>query len=40
MFNVGDVRIRHLKNLNSENTKQTFGDPEDPSAAILKVKTN
>lgn len=37
VFNVGDVRIRHLKNLNSENTKQTFGDPEDPSAAILKV---
>lgn len=38
VFNIGDVRTRHTNNLNLENTKPFFGDPEDPSAAALKVK--
>lgn len=37
VFNIGDVRTRHSENLTSENTKPFFGDPEDPSAAVLKV---
>lgn len=37
VFNIGDVRLRHSENLTSENTKPFFGDPEDPSAAVLKV---
>lgn len=37
VFNIGDVRTRHTNNLNNENTKPFFGDPEDPSAAALKV---
>ncbi|XP_055322426.1 phosphatidylinositol 4-kinase beta isoform X2 [Sitodiplosis mosellana] len=36
VFNIGDVRTRHTNNLNIENTKPFFGDPEDPSAAALK----
>lgn len=40
VFNIGDVRTRHTKNLNIENTKPFFGDPEDPSAAALKVCTS
>lgn len=38
VFNISDVRTRHTKNLNNENTKPIFGDPEDPSAAALKVR--
>lgn len=38
VFNIGDVRLRHSENLTSENAKPFFGDPEDPSAAVLKVK--
>lgn len=38
VFNIGDVRTRHTNNLNIENTKPFFGDPEDPSAAALKVR--
>lgn len=38
LFNIGDVRTRHTNNLNVENTKPFFGDPEDPSAAALKVR--
>lgn len=37
MFNIGDVRTRHCKNLYSENAKPFSNDPEDPSAAALKV---
>lgn len=37
MFNIGDVRTRHCNNLNCENTKSFSNDPEDPSAAALKV---
>lgn len=40
VFNIGDVRTRHTNNLNNENTKPFFGDPEDPSAAALKVIMN
>lgn len=40
MFNIGDVRTRHCKNLYSENTKPFSNDPEDPSAAALKVIAN
>lgn len=36
-FNIGDVRTRHSNNLYSENTKPFSNDPEDPSAAALKV---
>lgn len=39
LFNIGDVRTRHCNNLNCENTKSFSNDPEDPSAAALKVKT-
>lgn len=37
VFNIGDVRLRHCKNLNSENTRPFRNDPDDPSAAALKV---
>lgn len=37
MFNIGDVRLRHCANLNHEFTKPFSNDPEDPSAAALKV---
>lgn len=37
MFNIGDVRLRHCSNLSCENTKSFSNDPEDPSAAALKV---
>jgi len=37
LFNIGDVWRRHCANLNSENTKPFCNDPEDPSAAALKV---
>lgn len=37
MFNIGDVRLRHCKNLNSENMRPFRNDPDDPSAAALKV---
>ncbi|XP_055376561.1 phosphatidylinositol 4-kinase beta [Condylostylus longicornis] len=36
LFNIGDVRTRHCKNLSCENTKPFSNDPEDPSAAALK----
>lgn len=36
-FNIGDVRVRHCSNLSCENTKSFSNDPEDPSAAALKV---
>lgn len=36
-FNIGDVRLRHCANLNTEYTKSFNRDPEDPSAAALKV---
>ncbi|XP_017857736.1 PREDICTED: phosphatidylinositol 4-kinase beta-like [Drosophila arizonae] len=36
VFNIGDVRTRHCKNLSCENTKPFSNDPEDPSAAALK----
>lgn len=39
VFNIGDVRNRHSENLTSENSKPFFGDPEDPSAAVLKVSS-
>lgn len=38
MFNIGDVRTRHSNNLYSENTRSFSHDPEDPSAAALKVQ--
>ena len=38
VFNIGDVRLRHCKNLNSENTRPFRNDPDDPSAAALKVR--
>lgn len=38
LFNIGDVRTRHCNNLTCENTKSFSNDPEDPSAAALKVK--
>lgn len=37
VFNIGDVRLRHCKNLNSENARPFTNDPDDPSAAALKV---
>lgn len=37
LFNIRDVRNRHCVNLNVENTKTFSNDPEDPSAAALKV---
>lgn len=37
LFNIGDVRLRHCANLNNEFTKPFSNDPEDPSAAALKV---
>lgn len=37
-FNIGDVRNRHCRNLNAENTKPFKNDPDDPSAAALKVR--
>lgn len=37
VFNIGDVRSRHCNNLNCENMKSFNNDPEDPSAAALKV---
>lgn len=38
LFNIGDVRVRHCANLNTENDKKSFrNDTEDPSAAVLKV---
>lgn len=37
LFNIGDVRNRHCRNLNAENTKPFKNDPDDPSAAALKV---
>lgn len=37
VFNIGDVRTRHSNNLYSENTRSFSHDPEDPSAAALKV---
>lgn len=37
LFNIRDVRNRHCVNLNAENTKTFSNDPEDPSAAALKV---
>lgn len=37
LFNIGDVRTRHCNNLSCENTKSFSNDPEDPSAAALKV---
>lgn len=38
LFNIGDVRVRHCANLNTENDKNSFrNDTEDPSAAVLKV---
>lgn len=40
LFNIGDVRTRHCKNLYSENAKPFSNDPEDPSAAALKVIFN
>lgn len=36
VFNIGDVRLRHCKNLNSENARPFRNDPDDPSAAALK----
>lgn len=36
-FNIADVRTRHCNNLYTENTKPFSNDPEDPSAAALKV---
>lgn len=36
-FNIGDVRMRHCINLYSEIAKPFSNDPEDPSAAALKV---
>lgn len=36
-FNIGDVRMRHRINLYSEVAKPFSNDPEDPSAAVLKV---
>ncbi|XP_037908693.1 uncharacterized protein LOC119650198 [Hermetia illucens] len=36
LFNIGDVRTRHCKNLTCENMKPFSNDPEDPSAAALK----
>lgn len=38
LFNIADVRDRHCKSLNVENTKPFRNDPDDPSAAALKVK--
>lgn len=32
------MRVRHCSNLNCENTKSFSNDPEDPSAAALKVR--
>ena len=40
LFNIRDVRNRHCVNLNVENTKTFNNDPEDPSAAALKVIIN
>lgn len=40
VFNIGDVRLRHCKNLNTENTRPFRNDPDDPSAAALKVCLN
>lgn len=37
-FNIGDVRMRHRNNLYSEVAKPFSNDPEDPSAAALKVR--
>lgn len=37
-FNIGDVRNRHRINLHSEIAKPFSNDPEDPSAAALKVR--
>uniref|UniRef100_A0A336MN19 Phosphatidylinositol 4-kinase beta n=1 Tax=Culicoides sonorensis TaxID=179676 RepID=A0A336MN19_CULSO len=37
VFNIGDVRVRHCANLNTENDKKSFrNDTDDPSAAVLK----
>ncbi|KAL7051140.1 hypothetical protein ACKWTF_004350 [Chironomus riparius] len=36
LFNIADVRNRHCRNLNAENTKPFRNDPDDPSAAALK----
>ncbi|KAG5678121.1 hypothetical protein PVAND_007820 [Polypedilum vanderplanki] len=36
LFNIADVRFRHCRNLNAENTKPFKNDPDDPSAAALK----
>lgn len=38
-FNIGEVRMRHRMNLYSEIAKPFSNDPEDPSAAALKVRT-
>lgn len=38
-FNIGDVRMRHRINLHSEIAKPFSNDPEDPSAAALKVRS-
>jgi phosphatidylinositol 4-kinase B len=38
LFNIGDVRFRHCANLYVENTRPFSNDPEDPSAAALKVR--
>ncbi len=38
-FNIGDVRMRHRINLYSEVAKPFSNDPEDPSAAALKVSS-
>lgn len=40
VFNIGDVRSRHCNNLNCESMKSFNNDPEDPSAAALKVPIN
>lgn len=37
VFNIADVRVRHCANLSDENKKPFQNDPEDPSAAALKV---
>lgn len=37
LFNIADVRNRHCRNLNAENTRPFRNDPDDPSAAALKV---
>lgn len=39
-FNISDVRSRHCKNLNFESAKPFMNDPDDPSAAALKVSEN